>query len=73
VASDVERTDLNCQGCKNDRDKRHEPPRPLYLMPDAITKSSTFKRKTLGLYLCLHCDGDAIENALKEHDRRKPS
>lgn len=71
--ADVIRTDDPCRGCKNDRDKRDEPPRPLYQLPDEITTSPLFKRKSLPVFLCLHCDGDAIEDALREHDRRTSS
>lgn len=67
------RTDRTCQGCKKDREKRGENPRLLYRMPGEITRHQLFRRKTLPLLLCAHCDGDNIEDAVRQHDTRMAS
>lgn len=71
--ADVVRTTMDCNGCKKEREKKDETPRPLFRLPDEITRHKMFKRQTLPIYMCLHCDGDAIEDALREHDRRTGS
>lgn len=71
--ADAEPTKVECNGCKKEREKRHETPRTLYRLPSEITASQLFKNRTLPLYLCTHCDGDNIEDAIRQHDRRLAS
>lgn len=70
---DAERTQHDCQGCKKDREKRNEEPRKLILMPAAITANKNFNRPSVPMFLCAHCDGDTIEDALRQHRKRSSS
>lgn len=63
--SDAAPTTTPCTCCKKEREKKSLPPRVLHRMPGSITRDPLFKRKTLALYLCEHCDSDTIDRVLR--------
>lgn len=60
----------DCNGCKKDREKAARSARALTRLPSEVTQDGIFQRKGLPVQLCEHCDGDALEEALKAHQRR---
>lgn len=60
----------DCTGCKTEREKESKSPRQLTRLPTEVTQDKHFKRKGLPVQLCDHCDGDALEEALKAHQQR---
>lgn len=60
----------SCSGCKKDREKILKAPRQLIALPPEITQDKVFNHKALPVQLCVYCDGDAYEAALKAHESR---
>jgi hypothetical protein len=63
----------DCNGCKQDREKQQKTPRKLTKLPTEVTQDKVFNRKGLSVGLCEYCDGDALGQALVEHDKRMGS
>jgi hypothetical protein len=59
-----------CTGCKKVREKENKSARDLTRLPTEVTQCKDFTRKGLPVQLCEYCDGDALEEALKAHQKR---
>lgn len=60
-----------CSSCKKDREDTGKPPRRLHRLPLEVTQNDLFKRKGMPIRLCTFCDGDALEDALRQHQLRQ--
>jgi len=65
----VDRTVRQCKCCKPKR-QGVGLPRMLVRLPLEVVMSSVFHRKA-PIEICSYCDGDALNAALKAHERRK--
>lgn len=59
-----------CTGCKAEREDQKKKPRQLTRLPVEVTQDVSFQRKGLPVMLCAYCDGDALGEAVKAHDKR---
>lgn len=59
-----------CSSCKKEREDVGKPPRKLTRLPLEVTQDKLFKRKGMPIRLCEYCDGDALEDALRQHHLR---
>jgi hypothetical protein len=60
-----------CSCCTDDRKKHNRSPRPLVGFADdmfklAINGKNIFKDRETPVYLCPHCDGDALPRTQEE-------
>lgn len=60
----------DCSGCKKEREKEGRSSRALTRLPNEVTQNPIFNRKALPIQLCVYCDGDALSEALKAHQKR---
>lgn len=59
-----------CETCKEDRVRLGKRPRQLVMLPTEVTQHKTFHIPGEPVLLCSWCDGDAVEEALKQHQNR---
>lgn len=72
VAEDgrVDRTVRQCKCCQANQRGLGLSPRQMVRLPIEVVKASMFMRKS-PVEICPHCDGGALDSAMKAHERRK--
>jgi hypothetical protein len=66
--------DEDCRICLHKRLRAGLPPQKKYRVAQRVTDHSVFnKRRGAPLFLCPICDGEALENSIKEHSLRLAS
>jgi len=59
-----------CHICLKERRTAGKGGRRLIRVPLEVTQHYTFKRKGMPTRLCSHCDGEAYENIMDNHNKR---
>lgn len=59
-----------CGCCREDQMNAGKDPRVVERLPVEVTQHKAFRRKGLPVKLCPYCDGDALPDAMKAHNKR---
>lgn len=63
-----------CSCCKKDMERQKKSPRDLVRLPISVVSQARnasmgnlFRDQTTPIFMCDHCDGDALDSARREH------